>query len=341
MAAGCRLPQAGEEVRTSLAGRSLPSGVGRRTKWPFGLLSLGCALSLALAGCGQVHSKPHGSATHTIRMGDLSVRVPHSWRKGHQVTIAETPVTSGYDATLLPKTMPDSGPGIPSNPYNESPYFVETMQFSGGKAYLQLGELTSSGRYYTLNIQVPANQTSTLGKVAKTISVPPPATPTAVVKLMQKDAAAGGALSFTTAHVGAADRWILTGGNPATVQEPFALYHSTDGGRTWTLQRFTTFRGSDDFMGLEGSPAIFFWTPADGLIAESTGWSPQLLVYRTTDGGKTWTTIKVSSPGRPDGTEPTVAREPDGTLVITARVSAGQVFQVASHDGGKTWSPAG
>jgi len=72
---------------------------------------------------------------------------------------------------------------------------------------------------------------------------------------------------------------------------------------------------------------------------------------KSSDGGKTWTSLTPISPGFPLGgvySAPIVA-EPDGTLDVlywqhptntqTLAVSAGRQYFTSSKDGGKTWSP--
>ena len=263
------------------------------------------------------------------------MRTPANWAEGRQVRITETPVTADNNILLLPQTLPSSGDGVTSNSNNRSAFFTEEIQAASGKAYLQLGELSSSGDYYNLTIQVPEDQMSTLKKVAASLQTPPVATATDVVNLMKKNS-----FVLSSSQVGTDDQWILTGGNPATAQEEFALYRSTNGGHTWTLERFTSFQAANDFMGLVGVPTIFFWTSQDGIIAESSGVTPSLLVYRTTDGGKTWATVKVSPPHPPTGgTAPTVSQKPNGALEISVPTQSGTVFRALSTDGGETWSP--
>lgn len=278
---------------------------------------------------------PQKVQTRTVSLGELSLQVPASWKRGKQFWVKETPTTLPQ---LLPKTSPDKGPGITSDPRNQSPFFIEQLNLSG--AYL--GELSANGEYYSLRIK-PTPEVPNLNEIVASIKTPPLATATDVVKILKRLSKQSRRRNlYTETRYGAKDRWLLTGGNFATAEEQFALYRSTNGGTTWSLEQHTTFRGKDNFMGLAGTPTIFFWSAKKGLIVEASGFSRQLLIYRTTDGGTTWTSSKIGPPKQqPDFTKaPGISRRPDGTLVITAKYMSGKVFEAVSSDGGKTWSPA-
>ena len=224
------------------------------------------------------------------------------------------------------------------SPKNASPFFEEQLESGGdygGNASLQLGEIGSDGIFYSLQINVPLTDAAELRKVASSARIPPVATATDVVQFMSQTPEAG-AISRTA--VGPA-RWELVGGNVGTAQEEFALYASTDGGTTWTLERWT--HDSSEFMGLTGVAAVYFWTPQDGIIAESSDFSNRLQLFRSTDGGRTWSTVPAPSLGHPDGVSPpTFSRNPDGALTITARTVTGSRLRIVSTDGGRTWVSA-
>lgn len=280
-------------------------------------------------------------ATHVLAVGHLSIRVPQSWTLGNQVRIQEVGVTSGTAAYLMPTTLPSSGEGITANPDNKSPFFSEQFDTAGGQASLQWDELTGHADYYTLDVMVPASQSSEVKAAMQSIQAPPPATVTQDVNLIQTSQS-DHMLSYSSARAGA-DRWVLIGGNPATAQEEFALYRSTDGGKNWTLPIYTTFRGHNVFLGSAGLANIKFWNVDDGIIAESSGFAQSIVIAYTTDGGNTWKAAHVPKVGEPTGANPPViVRQTNGSLDVTTTVlPKNQRVTVQSTDDGETWSVVG
>jgi len=297
-------------------------------------------LLFSVVGCGYQaanHPKSKGSPAKYVTVGarGLSLRVPSSWRNHVELTTA---AANGHLSYLLPRTGAAYMYPLSLSPKNASPFFEEQMEMagaSGGNASLQLFEIGSDGIFYTLQINVPLTDAAELRKVASTAHIPPVATATDVVQFMSKTPEAN-VISRTA--VGPA-RWELVGGNVGTAQEEFALYESTDGGTTWTLERWT--HGSSEFMGLAGAAAVYFWTPQDGIIAESSDFSNRLQLFRSTDGGRTWSTVPAPLLGHPDGVSPpTISRNPNGSLTITARTVTGSHLRIVSTDGGLTWVSA-
>jgi len=113
------------------------------------------------------------------------------------------------------------------------------------------------------------------------------------------------------------------------------IYHTTDGGATWTLQFQAT------------NPAAFydcfaFWTPNRGLVMGDAV-DGRLPVLRTTDGGETWEDIGANLPAAQAGE---AAFASSGTCVtvqggkrawiITGGAAESRV--IATTDGGDTWT---
>lgn len=285
-----------------------------------------------VTGCGR--QQPRGAGERVIHDHDLSIRIPSSWSKKsiHLYRAASAWTDPGQ---LLPKTIPISRSALALNTNNASPYFSEQLALAAGSTILQLFELSASGSFYALQIQVPARDEDALKRAARTLRTPPPASPTDVVRFMYKEAATQpGQLSETVAG---ADRWILSGGNVGTAQEEFVLYHSTNEGRTWSLEQWS-FSGDGSFMGLAGVPAVFFWNSNDGVIVESSGFVRYVPIYLTADGGHSWSTVQAASRNQPDGTtRPRVTRNTHGDLLVTLRAQSGAPITLSSSDDGRSW----
>ncbi|MDA8346492.1 MAG: sialidase family protein [Thermaerobacter sp.] len=263
----------------------------------------------------------------------FSLRVPSSWTLGKQIKIYEVPATGEYAGALFPKLMPDAGPGITSDPGNESPFFSEQLQVGSGSAFLQVADLGVDGNSYSLQVTVPSSESALLRAAAASLRYPPIATVKDDVRLIQRAQVFSGA----TATYGPADRWLVIGGNPATMQEQYALFRSTDGGSKWTLLHWTDGLVQPDFPGNLGQPTVFFWSASDGILAVSSAFSSAVWLYRTTDGGTTLTFSTLSVPSQPSKA-PAFSRSAQGVLSITVPLASG-TFSASSTDNGKTWVP--
>jgi photosystem II stability/assembly factor-like uncharacterized protein len=104
-----------------------------------------------------------------------------------------------------------------------------------------------------------------------------------------------------------ANRGFLAGG-----PDQNALYQTEDGGRSWTLLELVpSMSGARVFVDL---PA--FTSPRDGSVALTVhdGKSAELRVFRTADGGQTWSADAVIELPAGDGPEPVVAAFTSGRL---------------------------
>ncbi|HEX6061738.1 MAG TPA: hypothetical protein VF001_06675 [Candidatus Limnocylindria bacterium] len=140
-------------------------------------------------------------------------------------------------------------------------------------------------------------------------------------------------VSFIDDHEG----WLASLGSPATgcQTQSFALSHTADAGATWSPLTVT------------GIPAaqcknnLAFRDPTNGLVSAYDGTTAPA-VYRTTDGGRTWTANSQPLPQAPGSTGGlTVASMRVFGSVALADVS-GQAKHYAyrSSDGGATWAYA-
>lgn len=258
---------------------------------------------------------------------------------GNQIKLSKL-MTSGTNAAfLLPNTVEPSDQGIASRE-NLSPFFSEELTgSSAGSALLAVNELVGDGTYYELTVSVPEAEKGELVASAKTLTTPAPATATEDVRLIQtQPEPPHGDLYYTTDRLGD-DQWLLVGGNPATAQETFALFRSTDGGTNWTLTNHTLFQGQSHFLQTEGLPSMRFWNADDGIIAESSGFAQTILIAYTFDGGIEWNSAQVPKVGQPTGqAAPVITRNANGILDVTTHVFKDKVVTVQSTDNGKTWT---
>ncbi len=308
------------------------------------LMGLTAAAAL-LAGCGSTPTRvaknsattstpsvppTQRSSTHVLTAAGLSIRVPDSWQLGRQVIIQATSLTASRAPNLLPIVPP-------SEASPASPFFSKQHGTTGGMSYGQLTEITAKGQYLTLQIQVPARDAASLKTAMGSVKSPPVVSASKDLRLIETTDT-DHMLSYQAARVGSRDRWVLVGGNPATAQEEFALYRSTDGGKSWSLPVYTTFRGNHVFLGLAGMTSLKFWNPHDGIIAESSGFAQTLVILYTTNGGETWHNASVPKLGAPTGDSPPTIRESaSGTLTVSATYPH-RLRTVQSTDGGKEWS---
>ncbi|WP_048746345.1 hypothetical protein [Paenibacillus sp. P22] len=124
--------------------------------------------------------------------------------------------------------------------------------------------------------------------------------------------------------------WERTGGG-------FRLYRTEDGGEEW---RDATPPGTPAFSGgLDAGRAVYFFDSMHGWICLAPDEDPTL-VFRTDDGGRTWTESKL-----PVRTEPTAMQfvtPTKGWLMTSADAAMGRVEKTlyVTDDGGLSWKPS-
>lgn len=311
----------------------------------FKVISLLGALGVlaGITGCG--HSVSGSVATPqkapatmiVIHRQGFSMQIPRTWQK--DVTVREASTAGTNLGNLLPLTPAPSAGSRVLTRYSGSPWFSEFI-ISGT---VWLTEVSASNNYYTLQINAPLHASSAeLHRVAESIHAPPVATATDIVHFMRKrDQHDSHALSFSTAMIGMDTQWVLAGGNFATAQEEFALFRTVDGGQRWSLMA-SSVKHDGPFPNLLGRTTLFFETSNNGILAESTGFGSGLLVYRTTDGGRTWQSEPIAHTGMPNSNvAPTIQRETDGNLTLKVPLTSGKIFRAVSDNGGQTWLPTG
>lgn len=256
-------------------------------------------------------ASPIHPRTHEIRLWHMSLTVPTGWKlTGRSVSFGETawtiqgpsgsatitslplsPISNSWQ--LLP-IQPGNGGAIP---VHASPYLSRTVAYSGHQETVSL--LTAHGTADTLSVDLTnhlANSTA-MQRILTGWMHPSVMTVTEAVTKMEHlrnwYGIGGYSVSFPSAQSG----WLLAAGPPATAQESWYLFRTTTGGRGWNLERYTVWQGCMsatqppicNFLRSAGGVAMLFWNTHDGIIAQATFPVNLALIYRTTDGGKTWT----------------------------------------------------
>ena len=140
--------------------------------------------------------------------------------------------------------------------------------------------------------------------------------------------------------------WLLLLGSPGAGQRPSAVYHTTDGGRSWAQvlvqksQQYSVIRAN----GLSFKDAQNGWITGDASASQGASSLPPLTV--THDGGATWQAqalpslpaIGASDGGLATSTPPVFFG--NNAVMPVERENASQVNIVlyTSADGGKSWS---
>lgn len=157
---------------------------------------------------------------------------------------------------------------------------------------------------------------------------------------------AGGFENFSLAHPTTKDGWIVSSSPPRSCAKVFATH---DGGRTWSSV-------PDSSKRFCNAVRVFFLSPSDGWILDGA-FAPifefqDKELYRTTNGGRTWTRIAspavISANGHRNGLSKTGGIDGSGAITFVASTAPGAVpigwlatedgGLWHSVDGGRTWA---
>jgi photosystem II stability/assembly factor-like uncharacterized protein len=140
-------------------------------------------------------------------------------------------------------------------------------------------------------------------------------------------------ISFVDDHEG----WLAALGGPGAgcQTQSFALSHTTDAGATWSPLTVTGIPAA------QCKNSLAFRDPTNGLVAASDGTTPPA-VYRTTDGGRTWTAGSQPLPQPPGSTGglTVVSVRVFGSTALADVTGQGKQYAYRSTDGGATWTYA-
>ncbi len=133
-------------------------------------------------------------------------------------------------------------------------------------------------------------------------------------------------------------------GNPYVRTQRRGVYKSTDGGHTWKQVLFVSDQaGASDLVINHQNPQILYASFWDRIRSnqESIIDGPHARVYKTTDGGQTWTQLTGGLPtGRNGRTGLAMSRQnPDKLYVVYIDTLATTGGLYKTVDGGQTWTP--
>lgn len=138
--------------------------------------------------------------------------------------------------------------------------------------------------------------------------------------------------------------YAATMGNPYVRDNERGIYKTTDGGATWQQVLFVSDQaGASDLVINPANPLILYASFWDRIRnnSESVVYGPHARVYKTTDGGATWTHLSGGLPTEVMGRTGLAisAQNPDKLYVvyIDSLSTTGGMFKTT--DGGTTWSP--
>ncbi len=151
-------------------------------------------------------------------------------------------------------------------------------------------------------------------------------------------------LNFPTPH----DGWLMaSAGGIAAGVEDIELYRTADSGATWTLLGAATQqRPSPTGLPAGGvKTGIAFTEQGHGWLTGYRGSQPELWLYETGDGGRTWhpsvlpTPPGISAAGSPRSYPPRFIDADNGVLPVSWPGSTSTTAFYVTNDGGTTWHP--
>jgi hypothetical protein len=135
--------------------------------------------------------------------------------------------------------------------------------------------------------------------------------------------------------------------NPnGTFQEKMIMYRSEDGGQTWGTRDTLPLLGGEPYFTLLRDGTLFLTAGVSSADYRNTEGYTYAVVYRSEDGGNTWTSMPILSedvPSLPPGTR-TITRTsrnlielPGGTLLLGVGAGTNVDYLWRSQDEGLTW----
>lgn len=327
---------------------------------------------MVLAGCGvstQVPSSASGARSspapstgptaagspsaqsadewRTVHAGAMAVTIPSGWTAESpspspssgqttwvfagstgEVQLTASPLGSNSDQ-LLPMVFTPPGTGYHWGP---SPYQGQ-IDLNGS---ITKEVLSASGTLYSIDVEGGPTR-----RLLASWRHPPIASVTQAVHLME---AATYQPSYTTVFANPTDGWILASGQPGAGQEAFYLFRTVNGGKTWSLERYTSPTGcvsqspSCAFIAGDGWTGTAFWSGEDGIIVNASYLVAKAFIIRTTNGGQTWAAQTILLPASATGGH---LRDQRGVLTLTLDQPGGHSpVTLESTDGGMAWSRA-
>jgi hypothetical protein len=129
-----------------------------------------------------------------------------------------------------------------------------------------------------------------------------------------------------------------------TYQENMIMYRSEDGGQTWGARHTLPLLGREPYFTLLSDGTLFITASFISADYRNTTGYTYAVVYRSRDGGATWTSTPILSGdvlNVPPGTETVTSRNliqlPDGTLLLGVGAGTNIDYLWRSQDEGVTW----
>lgn len=147
--------------------------------------------------------------------------------------------------------------------------------------------------------------------------------------------------------------WLIAAGDAAMMHSAKTVYRTEDGGATWTAvsdnsEAMSGGNAADGLLPTLGHIAGMAFADVDnGFAAFDNPVSDELLFYRSSDGGSTWSAVKLDVPtalaGKveySDFSTPVFSPGSKTDGVMTAKLGSGAKYTLvvyATYDGGQTW----
>ncbi len=324
--------------------------------WP-GLLIMVVSVGGAISPGTAPARASSTSARHTIHVWQMSVAVPAQWQltgrsassgtttwtisgPEGELQLTSTPLARSNPDQLLP-LQPGDGGVIPAG---QSPYMERSTGYSGYEYQEQFIAVNGTQCSLTLDMYYRTVRSPVAQRIIRSWHHLPVLTPTkAAIKIQHLrnwyDASIGYDLSYGNNR----DGWLLTAGQPGTAQQSYYLFHTVNGGLSWQLQRYTVWAGCASatqppvcaFLRSAGETSMWFWNGSDGIIALADYAGAGVQIYRTIDGGKTWSDKML---GLPQPAENVVLRQAGTALILTVMVYGRRPQRWKSTNGGVSWA---
>ncbi|MCL4520357.1 MAG: hypothetical protein M1415_02015 [Firmicutes bacterium] len=154
--------------------------------------------------------------------------------------------------------------------------------------------IVSGGSDVSLSLQVPRQDAALAARIYESWRHSPRLTPSMAVHRMEHMKTSNSASMLPNGEA-----WYLAGGSHNGVLQAWYLFHTEDAGKRWRLLNYTNKpqRCTDRtcFFPNRATPAsIRFLSTRVGVIAQPAAYGHSVFIYRSTDGGQSWTAQRLA-----------------------------------------------